>query len=133
MKCGDKEWQHCRVEKMGCTGCYYDEIDINEYVRTESGDIFIVDENKKVLQGLKFLDVQYGKITKHSKNIKDIVGYRDLIVYKVNGKQHKDFIRKVNGHLQIEFWSLDQIEILKIVTREKLLNNIFEVEKEILE
>lgn len=25
MKCGDKEWQHCQVEKMGCTGCYYDE------------------------------------------------------------------------------------------------------------
>lgn len=24
MKCGDKEWQHCRVEKMGCKGCYYD-------------------------------------------------------------------------------------------------------------
>lgn len=23
-KCGDKEWQHCRVEKMGCIGCYYD-------------------------------------------------------------------------------------------------------------
>ncbi len=27
MKCDDKEWQHCRVEKMGCKGCYYD-IDI---------------------------------------------------------------------------------------------------------
>ena len=25
MKCGDKEWKHCRVEKMGCNGCYYDE------------------------------------------------------------------------------------------------------------
>lgn len=25
MKCGDKEWQHCRVEKMGCEGCYYEE------------------------------------------------------------------------------------------------------------
>ena len=24
MKCGDKEWQHCNVEKMGCKGCYYD-------------------------------------------------------------------------------------------------------------
>lgn len=22
-KCTDKEWQHCRVEKMGCKGCYY--------------------------------------------------------------------------------------------------------------
>lgn len=33
MKCGDKEWQHCRVEKMGCTGCYYDEIEVKEYIR----------------------------------------------------------------------------------------------------
>lgn len=24
MKCGDKEWQHCQAEKMGCKGCYYD-------------------------------------------------------------------------------------------------------------
>lgn len=24
MKCGDKEWMHCRVEKMGCKGCHYD-------------------------------------------------------------------------------------------------------------
>ena len=24
MKCDDKEWQHCRGEKMGCNGCYYD-------------------------------------------------------------------------------------------------------------
>jgi hypothetical protein len=23
VKCDDKEWQHCRVEKMGCKGCYY--------------------------------------------------------------------------------------------------------------
>lgn len=23
MKCTDKEWQNCRVEKMGCKGCYY--------------------------------------------------------------------------------------------------------------
>lgn len=25
MKCGDKEWQHCQVEKRTCVGCYYDE------------------------------------------------------------------------------------------------------------
>lgn len=25
MICGDKEWKHCRVEKRGCEGCYYNE------------------------------------------------------------------------------------------------------------
>ena len=23
-KCDDKEWMHCRVEKMGCEGCNYE-------------------------------------------------------------------------------------------------------------
>ncbi|MBQ9657636.1 MAG: hypothetical protein IJV31_02575 [Clostridia bacterium] len=25
MKCTGKEWDHCRVEKMGCFGCHYNE------------------------------------------------------------------------------------------------------------
>ena len=83
MKCGDKEWQHCQVEKMGCTGCYYDEIAVNEYIRTESGDIFIVDNEKKVIQGIKFLDVQYGKIIKHSKNIIDLIEERRLCEWEI--------------------------------------------------
>lgn len=24
-KCNDKEWTHCRVEKMGCNGCHYED------------------------------------------------------------------------------------------------------------
>lgn len=24
-KCDDKEWMHCRVEKMGCNGCHYED------------------------------------------------------------------------------------------------------------
>lgn len=32
MKCTDKEWQHCRVEKMGCKGCYYDKKNIEEVI-----------------------------------------------------------------------------------------------------
>ena len=24
-KCGDKEWMHCNVEKMGCDGCHYED------------------------------------------------------------------------------------------------------------
>lgn len=23
--CTDKEWNNCRVEKMGCPGCHYDD------------------------------------------------------------------------------------------------------------
>ena len=32
MKCTDKEWQHCRVEKMGCEGCYYNKKNIEEVI-----------------------------------------------------------------------------------------------------
>lgn len=30
MKCGDKEWQHCQVEKRGCFGCHYNELKADE-------------------------------------------------------------------------------------------------------
>ena len=89
MKCTGKEWDTCRVEKMGCTGCYYDEIEVNEYLRTESGDIFKVDEEKKILQGLKFLDVQYGNIIKHSKDATEMIFEKDIIKYKVNNSNSK--------------------------------------------
>lgn len=33
--CTGKEWDHCRVEKMGCKGCYYndDRTEINNAVK----------------------------------------------------------------------------------------------------
>lgn len=39
MKCTDKEWDTCQVEKMGCPGCYYDKIEIDEYIRNKAGYI----------------------------------------------------------------------------------------------
>ena len=41
MKCTDKEWDTCQVEKMGCYGCYYDEhkIQVGYFVRTNQGII----------------------------------------------------------------------------------------------
>lgn len=46
MKCTDKEWQHCRVEKMGCPGCYYDEIEVGEWIRNKDG---YIDKVKRLL------------------------------------------------------------------------------------
>lgn len=45
MKCTDKEWQHCRVEKMGCPGCYYDEIEVGEWIRNKDG---YIDKDTKI-------------------------------------------------------------------------------------
>lgn len=33
MKCGDKEWKHCKVEKMGCKGCHYDKENIEAVIK----------------------------------------------------------------------------------------------------
>ena len=32
MKCTSDEWDHCRVEKMGCSGCYYDKDTLEESI-----------------------------------------------------------------------------------------------------
>ena len=99
MVCTGKQWDSCRVEKMGCTGCYYDEIEAGDYIRTERGYIFKVDKKKKVLAGVKFLDVQYGKIKKHSKNILDLIEIQDVV--------------KVKDHDWIRIFNIDDEDILE--------------------
>lgn len=79
MKCTGKEWDHCRVEKMGCIGCYYDEIEAGEYIRTDKGNIFEIDKKKKVISAIKFLDVQYGHIINHKKKLVDLVKVGDYV------------------------------------------------------
>lgn len=61
-----------------------DKIEVNEYVRTDKGYIFKVDEEKKNLQIANFLDVEYGKMIKHSKQLIDLVEVGDYVNgYKV--------------------------------------------------
>lgn len=137
MECTDKEWQHCQVEKMGCTGCYYDEIDPGEYVRTESGHIFEVDKEKKVLQGIKFLNVQYGKIINHNKDIRKLIRIDDLLKYKVNSNctkidNVKEFLNPTTNkkYLGVSGWGLEQVEILEILTKEQFEQHCYEVVQE---
>lgn len=33
MKCTGKEWDTCRVEKMGCKGCHYDKLNTEEVIK----------------------------------------------------------------------------------------------------
>lgn len=134
MKCTGKEWDHCRVEKMGCIGCHYDEITENEYIRTEKGYIFIVDKERKVLQALKFLDVQYGNIVKHSKNAIELIIEKDIIRYKINNcsskigevKKYRD-AKNGKRYLGVDGFGLDQIEILELMTKEKFNEESFEI------
>lgn len=82
MKCTDKEWQHCRVEKMGCEGCYYNVIEIGEWVRLKDGRIR---QFKKYLEGnIVELTRPYNvaritDVVKHSKNIIDLIELGDYV------------------------------------------------------
>lgn len=60
-------------------------IEVNDYVRTDKGYIFKVDEEKKNLQIANFLDVEYGKMIKHSKQLIDLIEIGDY----VNGREVK--------------------------------------------
>lgn len=136
MKCTGKEWDTCRVEKMGCKGCYYDEIEIEEFVRTESGHIFKVDKEKKVLQGLKFLDAQYGEIVEHNKDIRKIIKADDVLEYKVNSNctkidSVKTFLNPHNNkrYLGVNGWGLEQIKILKFIPKEQFKRMGYDIEE----
>lgn len=75
MKCTDKEWQHCRVEKMGCDGCYYDDKnknqEIEDYINNMSEEemndfIFFALQamTKKVDDVRSFIDAEEKRLTK---------------------------------------------------------------------
>lgn len=41
MKCTGKEWDTCRVEKMGCKGCYYNERIKVEFSKNGEGKVLM--------------------------------------------------------------------------------------------
>ena len=54
-------------------------IEVGEYVRTDKGILAKIDKEMKNLQMLKFLDVEYGNIVKHSPNLKDLIQKDDFV------------------------------------------------------
>lgn len=59
-------------------------IEVNEYVRTDKGYILKVDEEKKNLQIANFLDVEYGKMIKHSKQLIDLIENKDILKVRID-------------------------------------------------
>lgn len=131
MKCTGKEWDTCRVEKMGCTGCYYDEkIDYKEFIRTKYGKIDQVINEKYYIP--QYVECKKGivrkeNIEKHSKQILDIIKAGDILRYKLKGlnaeymtivKTYHD-TRTNKDWLIINGYGLEQIEILGIVACER--------------
>lgn len=98
------------------------EIKVNDYVRTDKGYIVKIDEENKNLQMLKFLDVEYGNIVKHSPNIIDLIEIGDIlrILDNLGGCEHKVdiddkiFLEETKNNFKDKTWKL-----LSILTHEQ--------------
>lgn len=147
MECTDKEWQHCRVEKMGCPGCYYDEIEIGEYIRNRNG---YIDKVKKIIKKDEYMHSNYyscdstmassykNEIVIHDKNITKLILAGDVIVVKKKKYEvifdtsfnklgilipTKDGIR----HSSIEYLVMENL-IESIVTKERFTDEVYKIE-----
>ena len=142
MKCGDKEWQHCRVEKMGCTGCYYNEIEVKEYIRiheeiaqiTKKGKI----DNHYIYSaiygdGKEYTNISRRMITKHSKKISEVLKEGDVIFYTINNSPqiYMVKVRQYKLGLGSNYYSLEQLNIIKVITKKEIKEVGFEINESI--
>jgi len=116
------------------------QIKVGEYIRTKDGviakvtyvDAMMVDCDRDVfdLNNLAMMEIptEYIEeyIVKHSFDIKDLVQAGDIILYNVNSKmtdieivkEHID-ARTQEKTLRVGMWSLEQVEIKEILTKEQ--------------
>lgn len=116
-----------------------EEIKIGEYVRTDKGEIFKVLEIEKGSIRIKSNYREWigiCRIVNHSKNIIDLIQAEDLVYYTIKGLEHSTYIDIVSEHtdartlektLRVRIYKLEQLNIKKILTKEQMNENIFEV------
>lgn len=80
--------------------------------------------------------VQKELIVNHSKDPKDLVQAGDLVYYTIKGLEHSTYVDIVAEHtdartlektLRARMYKLEQLNIKKILTKEQINENIFEV------
>lgn len=108
------------------------DIKVGEYVRTSKGYIFKIRHNKMV-QGLKFLDAQYGTITKHSFNLIDLIEVGDFVnVYLVTDKYlfagEEPVLETIGEDTNCK--CMCEQDIQTILTREQYNQNCYKVKGE---
>lgn len=101
MPCTDAEWEHCRVEKMGCDGCYYYEKE-KRYMRIK---------NANLKWNVLYYDSNTSKITPYN-----ILGYsfaeelaKEVKKYKIeNREQLKEHLKR---EFMYHYWSKSECEM----------------------
>ena len=126
------------------------ELEIGEFVRTKNGIIDKI-ENYSLgccvwhcVKGMcidrcNTIGTHLTDIVKHSKNIKDLVQAEDVIVYTIKGLEHSTYIDIVKEHtdartlkskLRVRIYSLEQLNIKQVLTKEQFTRESYKVEEE---
>ena len=120
-----------------------EEIKENEFVRDRDGFIIKVNEiqdykedddiwyEENILKG-----TWKSMIVKHSSNIKDLIQAGDIIIYTINCKiadidivkEHTDS-RTLEKSLRVGLWSLEQVNIKQILTKEQFERKSYRLEE----
>lgn len=102
------------------------------YVRNTFGYIYKIDDLTEIMYKTDFL---YNRIVKQSNNIIDLVQSGDIVKYKLKGLKRISIAKVINyidarsdkELLLIEGYSLENVEILEILTKEKYNQECFKV------
>ena len=124
-----------------------EEIKVGEYVRSlVNGEISKVLEVSNLLEESNIKYYKTGKFTgfcstedynvKHSSNIKDLVQAGDIVIYTINCKmtdieivkEHTD-ARTLEKSLRVGLWSLEQVNIKQILTKEQFERKSYRVDE----
>lgn len=116
------------------------DIEVGDYVRTKSGEIgiFVEYRDDKFFCKIKIKNTYYtppiSTITKHSKNIIDLIevgdfvnGYRVLEMFKFQNDKYAVTICKSDFKSICRIWSEEDIET--ILTKEQYSQNCYTVER----
>ena len=87
MKCTGNEWDHCRVEKMGCNGCYYNENDIktskNWLSALEVNSEFEASSKEYILSYIEQLEKENKTLKQTNKSYKGMLNKQNKIIYEM--------------------------------------------------
>lgn len=125
---------------MGYALHVQDNIKENDYFRTTTGEIFkaVASKDGKVYYAFgEHYWVDSIAITDFKENIKDLVQAGDIVIYGVNNlftdieivKEYTE-ARILKTELRIGIYFLEQVDIKKILTKEKFESECFKVEEQ---
>lgn len=123
-----------------------EEIKDNEYIRTTQGTLARIEDtefdicyntfNQLLYKNWIMSECFYEEIVKHSSNIKDLVQAGDIVIYSINSKmadieivkEHTD-ARTLEKSLRVGLYSLEQVDIKQILTKEKFESESYRLEE----